>query len=317
MVFMLIGIGLFGGYIVYNVAGALDDTRHELARGEKSDKREEAVDTSDPVSVLILGKDEGEDEHDVGRPDVLIVMTVNPEEPSAKLLSIPRDTRTFIPSVGKVDKINHAYSLAEVKQPGSGIDSTVEAVEELLDIPIDYFAMLNFDGFVEIVDMLGGVDVMVERAFDEKGYDNGERFYFDEGPAHLSGEEALAYVRMRKQWGGDTGRNKRQREVLRQLIQKSTQISNITKIDDILASLGRNVVMNIGGSELFAFSKQYRDIPKENMETIEWELIESPEGGTFYFDLAEGEAERVSRILRQHLNLPVMTTVESDMEAGS
>lgn len=312
MVFMLIGIFVFGGYILYNVLGAFSDTQTELTRGDKSDRREQAVDAKDPVSLLIMGIDERPG--DVGRPDVLMVVTVNPEDKTAKMLSIPRDTLTYIPAIGKEDKINHSYSLAEVQQAGTGIESTITTVEELLDIPIDYFAKVNFDGFVEIVDTLGGVDVVVERAFSEKGFDNGQRFHFEEGPAHLSGEEALAYVRMRKAWGGDAGRNERQREVLRQLIQKGANISNITKIDDVVESLGKNVAMNVGAGDLLSFSRQYGNIPKENIDTITLEGTNVMRGSS-YFVLEDGEATRVSNILKEHLKLPTTTTAESNTGA--
>lgn len=314
MVFMLVGIFVFGAYILYNVLGAFSDTQYELARGDKSDKREQAVDTDDPVSLLIMGIDERPDKQDVGRPDVLMVVTVNPEDKSAKILSIPRDTLTYIPAIGKEDKINHAYSLAEVQQPGTGIESTITTVEELLDIPIDYFAKINFDGFVEIIDTLGGVDVNVERAFKQKAFDGGEEIYFEEGPAHLNGKEALAYVRMRKEWGGDAGRNERQREVLAQLMQKGASFSSLTKIDDIIESLGRNVDMNVSGGELLAFSRKYGSIPKENIESLTLEGTDVMRDRS-YFILEEGEAERVGNILKAHLNLPATSTVNTGAES--
>lgn len=313
MVFMIIGIFLFGAYIFYNVWGAFSDTQHDLARGGKSEKREEAVSAKDPVAFLLMGIDEREGRQDVGRPDVLMVVTVNPEDKTAKMLSIPRDTLTYIPAVGKEDKINHSYSLAEIQQSGTGVESTITTVEELLNIPIDYFAKVNFEGFVETVNELGGVDVNVERAFKQNAFDGEPDIYFEEGPAHLNGKEALAYVRMRKEWGGDEGRNKRQREVLTQLMQKASSFTNITKIDDVVESLGRNVNMNVGASELLTFARQYGDIPKDNIETLTLEGTGS-NNGTYYYILNEGEAERVGNILREHLNLPTTSTVDSDTE---
>lgn len=311
MLFMIIGIFIFGAYVLSTIWGSFEKTYTELDRGDKSEKRIEAVGTKDPVSLLIMGIDERPDENDVGRPDVLMVVTVNPEDKTAKMLSIPRDTLVYIPTIGKEDKINHSYSLAEVQRKGSGVDSTISTVEELLDIPIDYFVKLNFDGFVEIIDTLGGVDVYVERAFTEKGFDDGQRIEFEPGPAHLNGEEALAYVRMRKAWGGDAGRNERQREVLTQLMQKGASIANMTKIDDVMESLGRNVNMNISVTEMLAFSRQYGNIPKENIETLTLEGT-NVRRDLAYFILDEGEAERVGNILREHLLLSPTSTVSTD-----
>lgn len=310
---MIFGIFLFGGYIFKEIYGAVKESYLELGRGDKSDKRDEVVGAKDPVAFLILGMDEREKENDVGRPDVLMVVTVNPNDKTVKLLSIPRDTYTYIPIVDKYDKINHSYSLAESQQADTGIESTIKTVEELLDIPIDYYVKLNFEAFVEIVDHVGGVDINVPRDFRQKAYDNGPWLEFKQGPAHLDGEHALAYVRMRKAFGGDLGRNERQREVLQNLIRQSSNIANITKIDDILETLGKNVRMNLTAPEILQLQRLYGNVPKENIETIVLEGHDNHDG-RYYYMLNDGEAQRVSAILREHLELPVIP-VQQEQEA--
>ncbi|RKJ22727.1 LytR family transcriptional regulator, partial [Butyricicoccus sp. 1XD8-22] len=89
---------------------------------------------------------------DRGRSDSIIVMTVNPKTESIDMLSIPRDTRVEIVGKGVDDKINHAYAFG-------GVEMSMNTVEKFLDIPIDYYIKLNMEGFKEIVDAVGGVDV--------------------------------------------------------------------------------------------------------------------------------------------------------------
>ena len=117
-----------------------------------SEKREDPVVFKDaePFSMLVLGVDEREG--DKGRSDTMIVMTVNPETKSTKMVSIPRDTYTEIVGQGFNDKINHAYAFG-------GIEMSMDTVENLLDIPIDYVVQVNMDSFKDIVDAVGGISI--------------------------------------------------------------------------------------------------------------------------------------------------------------
>lgn len=161
---------------------------------------------NEPFSALILGVDERQG--DQGRSDTMIVLTVNPELATTKMLSIPRDTYTELVGTNSKDKINHAYAYGGVKM-------AVSSVEELLDIPIDYVAKINMESFVEIVDIVGGIEV--DNAF--------EFFYEDEnfpvGQLELDGEKALKYVRMRyDDPEGDFGRQNRQKQVIQQVLKR-------------------------------------------------------------------------------------------------
>ena len=125
---------------------------HQPIEREKSEKRTEEITLTkqDPFSVLVLGVDEREG--DSGRSDTMIVLTVNPNQNSIKMLSIPRDTRTEIVGHGTTDKINHAYAFGREEM-------SIATVEHLLDIPIDYYVKVNMEGFQDIVDAVGGIQV--------------------------------------------------------------------------------------------------------------------------------------------------------------
>jgi LCP family protein required for cell wall assembly len=114
-------------------------------------------------------------------------MTVNPEDQSVKMLSLPRDTRTEIVGRGTQDKINDAHAFG-------GMDMTIATVEQFLDIPIDHYVSINMDmeGFKGLVGAMGGVTVNNDFAFPQSGHS------FAQGELFLNGEEALAYARMRK-----------------------------------------------------------------------------------------------------------------------
>lgn len=150
----VIGVVIIGGgvyaYNVYSKVSKTLDEVHKPLKRDEGNKQEEKISKSEPVSILLLGADErGEDK---GRSDSLMVITLNPKNNSMKTVSIPRDTYTEIVGKGKSDKINHAYAFG-------GIDMSVATVEKFLNVPINYYIEVNMEGFKDIVDAVGGVDV--------------------------------------------------------------------------------------------------------------------------------------------------------------
>ena len=144
-----------------------------------TDKRTKDLALSDqePFSILMLGVDERDG--DKGRSDTMIVLTVNPQKKSVKMLSIPRDTRTEIVGHGTQDKINHAFAFGGAKM-------SMDTVENFLDIPIDYYMKINMEGFKDIVDAVGGVTVQNDLDFSSDGV------HFAKGSHTLNGKDALS-----------------------------------------------------------------------------------------------------------------------------
>lgn len=189
-------IVLSGSYLFYKTWDAAAETYEPMNR-KKSDLRENEVTLDDPFTVLLLGTDVGKETQN-WRADVIMVATVNPKTKSVKIVSIPRDSYVEIANTGgHRDKINSAPYWGTQKGVGP-VTNTAETIEQFLNIPVDYYAKVNFRGFIDIVDAFGGVDVNVKFDFWEKRYGKQERFYFTKGPMHLNGEQALSYVRMRK-----------------------------------------------------------------------------------------------------------------------
>ncbi|MEG9295990.1 LytR family transcriptional regulator [Mangrovibacillus sp. Mu-81] len=285
---------LAGGAYAYSIYHSLNnavETMHTPIDRDKSSKRAKEVEFSDqvPFSVLLLGVDERK--NDKGRSDSMIVLTVNPEVKSVKMISIPRDTLTEIVGHGTKDKINHAYAFG-------GVEMAMNTVEELLDIPIDYYVQINMEGFSDIVNAVGGVTVNNDLSFNYQGYS------FPEGELQLSGKEALAFSRMRyEDPRGDFGRQLRQREVIQAVINEGASVSSLWKFDDIFDALGSNVKTNLKFEEMVDIQKHYKAASKD----IEQIQIENGSGtkidGIYYYIIPDEELTSIQDTLKEHLEL--------------
>jgi polyisoprenyl-teichoic acid--peptidoglycan teichoic acid transferase len=285
---LLIGAGAYG-FTVYNSLKTAVDTMHEPVERKQSEKRTEPVELveKDPFSVLMLGVDSKTDK---GRTDTIIVLTVNPNTNSAKLLSIPRDTRTEIVGKGFEDKINHAHAFG-------GVEMAMDTVEHFLDIPIDYYMKVNMEGFKDIVDAVGGVTVNNTLDFSY------QKVHFPEGEITLTGEEALPFVRMRKEDPrGDFGRNTRQRQVIQAVIKEGASLSSLTNFSDIFAALGNNVKTNLTFNQMVDIQKNYKTAGS-NVEQMEIKGAGTKINGIYYLQIPQDEKLRVQTELKAQLEL--------------
>jgi len=204
----------------------------------------------EPFTILLMGTDVMLDSYNA---DTLMVVTVNPKTMKATMLSIPRDTYTTIACTGGKHKINSSGWY--------GDNCVVRTVENYLDIDIDYYAKINFLGVVNLVDVLGGVEVDVPYAFCEQ---NSKRqwgkntVFVNEGLQILDGEQALALTRNRHYWKGtcdpkyttngersDLTRGANQQLVIKAIISKLMTIRDINTFYDILDTIGNNMTTNM------------------------------------------------------------------------
>ncbi|WP_195574329.1 LCP family protein [Paenibacillus sp. 1001270B_150601_E10] len=244
--------------------------------------------SGDPFTLLLIGVDERG--RDSGRSDTLILAVINPSTPAATLISIPRDTMTSIAGKNKEDKINHAYAFG-------GVPMAVATVEQMLQIPIDHYIKTNMQGFEEIIDALGGVDINNKRSFSLDDQ------YFEEGPLHLSGEKALAYVRMRKaDPKGDFGRMDRQQEVLSSLSKKALTFEGALQWVEVIDKLSMYVKTSIPSSEWTKIMQNYN----KALSHIERESLNGTgfrKDGIYYWQLEQGEKERVHELIVEKLGV--------------
>lgn len=289
---LLIAVGIYAWYLYDSVA----DTAENINEGEdrQSNLRDADVDmdSSEPISILLMGVD-ARNGSTSGRTDTMIVATVNPETESTKMVSIPRDTYTEIIGRGdeEKDKITHANAFG-------GADMAMNTVENFLNVPIDYYATINFEGFEDIVDAVGGVTVENDFAFSDNGYD------FPEGEIEMDGEKALTYVRMRKEDPrGDLGRNERQRQVLEAVANKGQSVTSITRIGDYLDVVEENVRTNMTFDDMKDLRSNYfsarNDIENINFENGQDRTID----GIYYMEQDPAEVQEISSMLREHLEL--------------
>ncbi len=245
---------------------------------------EKTVIKKEPFSVLMLGVDERKD--DSGRSDTMIVITVNPEKQTMKMLSIPRDTRTEIVGHDTVDKINHAYAFG-------GVPMAVDTVENFLNIPIDYYVFINMEGFLQIIDTLGGVTINndMDLTYDE--------YHYPKGEITLDGNEALIFSRIRyEDPRGDFGRQIRQRQIIEAVMKKASTPSTLLKATDMLTVLGDNVRMNFSVKELIQLQGIYKKMDK-GIEQLSFE---------------QGDGERINRIWYYIPNEEELQKIQADLK---
>lgn len=192
-------------------APAADASQPDAPQQSSNDQR---------ITFLLLGVDQRPDDPSPLRTDTMIVVTIQPETNQVGMISLPRDLFVPIPGFDYSGKITTAYTVGELNHyPGGGAALAKKTVSEFLGYPIDYYVRINFDGFVQAIDAIGGVDVMVANAIHDEEYptiDYGyQTFHLEAGPQHLDGETALKYARSRHGAGNDDfQRTKRQQQLL-------------------------------------------------------------------------------------------------------
>lgn len=216
-----------------------------------------------PFNLLVIGIDDGLGRNWRGRTDTIIVARFSPRDKKVNVLSIPRDTLSLIPGYG-ADKINHAFAFG-------GTDLSIQAIEKLINNKIDYYLLLNMDGFINIVNKIGGIDFELDRDISRK--DMG--IYLKKGKQHLNGQQALAVARFRYEPMGDIARVKRQirllKEVMNQSMTKKISTNNLFLIKD----LEDNIQTDLSLKDIGAIFNTFKNANKNNVTT---EVVP----GTFY-----------------------------------
>ena len=297
---VIIAIGSYSMYLHSKADSAISESHDDINR-DKSDLREEYVDPKfDNVSVLLMGIDSSDKRgsDDAARTDALMVATLNKDEKSVKLLSIPRDSYVYVPEVGYETKINHAHAYG-------GPRATIETVENLLNIPIDYYVRVNFEAFMDVVDAVDGITVDVPYELQEQdSKDRADAIHLYPGVQKLNGEEALALARTRKK-DSDVERGKRQQEIMKALADRTLSVSSILKYDDVIDAIGANLKTNMTFSEMKSFFGYLTNGTNLDIETLNIEGEDYKPGNTYYWQLDERSLAQTVNTLEEHLELPV------------
>lgn len=194
--------------------------------------------TSDSYNILITGIDSYGSITRVSRSDVNMIVSVNPKDKKILLTSIPRDYYVYLSDYGDYDKLTHTGIY--------GIDVTTKALEDLLDIDINYYVKVNFTTLVDIVDELGGITV--NSNYDFTSIDG---YHFSKGNNNLNGAEALSFARERQAFSeGDRVRVENQQLVLTAIINKVLSAGIITDYNNLLNALSGEFLTNITNKEI-------------------------------------------------------------------
>lgn len=222
----------------------------------------------DRVNILLLGVDRREAD-EIPRSDTIIVMTIDPLTKDVGMLSIPRDLLVTIPGYGQ-DKINAAYPLGS-SSAVTGPGLVRATIEYNFGIPIHYYAEVDFEGFVRIVDTLGGVVVDVPAPIKDDEYPsedyNYTRIYFAPGLQKMDGHTALRYVRTRHD-DSDFARGYRQQQVLRALREQGLRLNLIRKAPTLINELADAVRTDLSPTQVLALAKLGTEIPRENIHSF-------------------------------------------------
>jgi LCP family protein required for cell wall assembly len=192
------------------------------------------------INILLMGVDDGDNEHPDApkRSDTMIVANINKESGAVNLLSIPRDTRVMIQGHKGAEKITHAFFYG-------GTSLAVQTVEQLLQVPIHYYVVVDWQAFIEVVDILGGVDLYVENDMNyEDPYAN-LAIHLSKGYQHLDGSKSGQYVRYRSDELGDIGRVQRQQRFLKAMAEKTMNIGTLLKVPYLLNTINKCVATDI------------------------------------------------------------------------
>ena len=207
----------------------------------------------DNINVLVLGCDEREGEN-VARADVIIVATLRPGAKEASMFSLPRDTRVAIEGHGH-DKINHAMSYG-------GIPLVQSSVENLLGVEIDHYVKVNFDGFINVIDALGGVNVEVPTRM----YKPLEAIDLLPGYQTLDGADALAFVRWRGDGTGDYGRIERQQQFIAALTEKVKGMS-MSQALNVVSAVMDSIETDMSVRQMTSYGTTVLGMGTENIKT--------------------------------------------------
>jgi|ERR1035437_166478 LCP family protein required for cell wall assembly len=214
--------------------------------------------------------------------DSIMVVSYDPHTNSVQMVSVPRDEASYPmyygnhPVVAVTTRINSIPTYVKngwIPSPDSPYMTLVNEVSYLVGIPIDYYAVMDLAGFAKMIDMVGGIDVVNPSAIDDPTYDwlDGKTFGFqlNAGSQHLTGKQALAYVRSRHGAGdNDWHRESRQQEVLVSLLHRMSQPSQLLNLPTIISTLGSNIATNFPAQSVADYVGFGQNVPSGNFNQV-------------------------------------------------
>lgn len=256
--------------------------------------------TSEPFTIYLQGADlsSGNNINSTGRGDVNILLTINPNTKQVNLQVIPRDLFVYIACRGGKSKLSYSGWWG-------GVQSSIQSIEEVFDVDINYYVKINFDGLTELVDALDGVTVYSHYTYEAGGYQ------FTEGYNEVDGDKALIFARARKMLPlNERSRGFQQMELIKGIFTKFAQEPSYNHAMSVIDSLESNFTTNLPKSKFLDAYQVVIDLLPQ-LQTMENHSIEGeykwhydeirPSYYQYYFYPAEGEVEAVKERINKVL----------------
>jgi LCP family protein required for cell wall assembly len=223
------------------------------------------------LTILLLGTDRRPNDTEVTRTDALMLVRIDRDRQQVSILSIPRDLWVNYAGGGE-GRINAAYALGERRfGPGGGAAIAKSTVEQLLDINVDHFVLLNFQGFQEIIEQIGGIKIDIPEAIYDPSYPTEDygtmEVRFEAGPQLLDAERALIYARTRHA-DNDFGRNQRQQLVLMAIFNRIRErglLHQLTNLDDYTGAMRNYMQTDLSRRRMLELADFARGISNDDI----------------------------------------------------
>ncbi len=293
VVVIFITVLTVSGMILYSYLNSFSKKSDPNSEGYIEPKE---IKSGEPFNVLLMGVDIGTvgSKNSPKRSDTMVIFHYDPETKEIAMVSIPRDTKVTIK--GHAEKINAANAFG-------GPELAIKTVEDLLDIEINYYVQVNYEGFRKLVDAIGGVDVIVpyNMNYDDSAQDL--HIHFKKGESvHLDGIKAEEFVRWRKNNDntgyaeGDLGRIKTQQDFMVKMLEKLKSPAIIPRVPSIVKILPEYIDTNMDALDILNASKDV--LPKLNTENIQKFTLKGDSSNIRYFIYEPEKNADVIAILR-------------------
>ncbi|AFS39766.1 LCP family protein [Leuconostoc gelidum] len=323
MAILLIVVSFFIWRTISSTKGVVDKS-YAGAGLTKSRNVSNVIKSGRPISILLYGTDTGELGRTYrGRTDSMMLLLINPKTKQTTMVSLPRDAMVSI--VGYEDtfpqKLNAAYAYGSTA-------TSIKTVEAFLNIPIDFYALVNMGGLANMVNQVGGISVDSPIDFtysQETAHDYGPNLYrfhknsnkyehsddngqtWSKSKTKMNGDAALAFSRMRyDDPEGDYGRQKRQRIVLEGLIKKSANVSTLLN-EKFMSTISSNVRTDLTFGDMTTMASKYikakNNIITEHMQGVSTSYPDSEGNNVSYEVIPQKEKQRTTNFIREALGL--------------
>ncbi|WP_157721773.1 LCP family protein [Tumebacillus avium] len=243
-------------------------------------------------TFLLLGVDSRQ-RGEQARADTILLATVPEAGGNVHLLSIPRDTYVNVAGHGYT-KINHAMSWG-------GLALLKRTVQDFIGVPVDHTVLVDFEGFRKVVDKIGGLDLKAEKTMHYDDPTDGTAIHIAQGQKLSSGKLALDYARFRNDAEADTGRMRRQQQVIRAMIQQGGKPDNWGRMFKLADIVGEHVKTDVPPREWVRLVMSYAYNKPEQIKTLKIDGVNriSDQDQLWYFFVGDGERQRIHGVLDQ------------------